>query len=459
MFSKKISLSSAQLIALSFLFVIIVGSILLSLPISQIATSDATYIDHLFIAVSAVCVTGLFTESIFETYNLFGQTVMMVLIQIGGLGLMTILGTVYFRIGQRLSLHNQIAISDALNKSDLNNIGKFIGRIIKYTFVIEGIGALLFSSYLIPRFGWFRGIFNSIFLAISAFCNAGFDPWGNNSLIDEQTIPILNWTIMALIILGGIGFTLWFDVVDQLKISKLRGLHSNWRLTLRQLRPQTKLVVGMTVLIISIGTTLFLAVEWQNPDTIGNMTIGQKIMTAMFQTITMRTAGFATIDYTLAQPVTLLIFVMTMFIGGGPGGTAGGLKVTTFALIILLAISEIKQSKFVNFRHHTIPTGLIRKAYVIFLMYVSMLILGSGLLLALEPDIPYLHLLFEAISALATVGVSANLTPSLSEASHIVLMVMMFVGRIGPMTIFLSLSNKQRKGLDIEYTKTNILIG
>lgn len=456
---KNFTLSSAQQIALSFALVIMTGSLLLNLPFAQIATSDATYLDHLFIAVSAVCVTGLFTESIFDTYNLFGQTVMMVLIQIGGLGLMTIIGLLYYRIGHRLTLKEQIAMTDALNKADLADLGSFIGRIIKYTFIIEGIGALIFTTYLIPQFGWARGIYNSIFLAISAFNNAGFDTWGNNSLIDEQTIPLLNWTIMALIILGGIGYSVWFDLALQVRETRDFGLARHGRLALRRLRPHTKLVLAMTGGIIFTGTLLFLIVEWHNPGTIGHMTIGQKIMTAMFQTVTMRTAGFATVDYTLAKPVSLLVFIATMFIGGGAGGTAGGLKVTTFALVIMMGISEIKQSKFVNFNHHTISRDIVRKAYVIFLIYITFLLVGSGAILALEPDVPYLHILFESISALATVGVTANLTPSLGTESHIILMILMFAGRIGPMTIFLSLTSKERKDLDIQYASTNILIG
>lgn len=459
MSSDKFTLSSSQQIALSFAIVIFTGSILLSLPFSQIASSDATYIDHLFITVSAVCVTGLFTESIFDTYNLFGQIVIMLLIQIGGLGLMTIIGLLYYRIGHHLSIKEQLALTDALNKSDLSNVGTFIGRIIKYTFFIEGIGAFIYAFYFVPNLGIAKGIYTSIFMAVSAFNNAGFDLWGNNSLIDEQAVPILNWTTIILIILGGIGYSVWFDVVNQTKLAAERGLSNNWRLALQRLRPHTKLAVLMSTAIILIGTILFLVVEWHNPGTIGNMPVGQKLMTAIFQTVTMRTAGFATIDYSLAQPVSLLIFIVTMFIGGSAGGTAGGLKVTTFALIILLAISEIRQSKFVNFNKHTISANIVRKAYVIFLIYVSFLMLGSGVLLALNPGVPYLHILFETVSALATVGVTVNLTPTLSTSSHVVLMILMYAGRIGPMTIFLTLTNRQRQDLDIQYTSTNILIG
>lgn len=453
-------LSSAKKIALSFAIVIFIGSILLSLPISQVATSDASYFDHLFIAVSAVCVTGLWVESIYDTYNTFGQVIMMMLIQIGGLGLMTFISLIYFKIGQNMRLRDQVTVTGALNNNSLNDISSWLGKIFRYTFIIEGVGGLLFATYFIPEFGWGRGIFLSIFMAISAFCNAGFDPISNSSMIDFQTIPILNWTIISLIILGGIGFSVWIDVINQMKVFNLKRPKASLRNAIRHLQPHTKLALKMTMLLIALGTLFFLAFEWQNNGTIGHMSPGNKVMTAIFQTVTMRTAGFASVDYTLAHPVSILIFIVTMFIGGSPGGTAGGLKTTTFALVIMLAIAEIRQKEHINFDKHTIPAKLFRQAFVIFLMYTTLLILGSGLILAFDPEVNYIYILFESISAFATVGVTANLTPTLSMASQIVLMLLMFAGRIGPMTMFISLlPSKHDKKCDIKYAKTNILIG
>lgn len=445
---------------MSFAVVIFVGSLLLSLPISQVATSDATYFDHLFIAVSAVSVTGLWVESIFDTYNTFGQIIMMMLIQIGGLGLMTFIALIYFRIGQNVRIRDQVAVSGALNNSSLNDISNWLGKIFRYTFIIEGIGALLFATYFIPTYGLGRGTFLSIFMAVSAFCNAGFDPLGNSSMIGLQTQPVVIWTIISLVILGGIGFSVWFDVANQMKKFDRSRPKSALKKAIRQLRPHTKLALKMTILIITLGTFLFLAFEWNNTGTIGEMSIGNKFMTAVFQTVTMRTAGFASIDYTLAHPVSILIFIVTMFIGGSPGGTAGGLKTTTFALVLMLAIAEIRQKEFINFDKHTIPAKLLRQAFVIFLLYTTLLIIGSGLILAFDPQVDFLYILFETISAFATVGVTANLTPTLSMASQIILMALMFMGRIGPMTMFLSLlPSKNNKKRDIKYTNTNILIG
>lgn len=452
-------LGSSQKIALSFLVVILSGSILLSLPICQTVTSQASYWDHLFISVSAVCVTGLWTQSIHDSYNLLGQLVMMVLIQTGGLGLMTLISIVYHSLGQRLDIRNQMAAGDALNHSELDNLSSFLSRIVKYSLVIEGIGAVFLTSFFVPRFGLARGLFHSLFTAVSAFCNAGFDLMGNNSLLDYQTAPVLNWTIMALIVLGGIGFSVWFDISQQ--VQRFYHQHKNIKFSyfIKHLSPHTKLVLGLTALLIGLGSFLFLLVEWSNPNTIGPLNPLDKIMVACFQTVTMRTAGFASVDYTQVHPVSLLIFVLIMFIGGGAGGTAGGLKVTTFALTLMLALKEVHQSKYVSFDHHTIPDPTVRKAFAIALMYVALLFTGSALLLTFDPQVPYLHLLFEAISALATVGVSCNLTPNLSMASQGTLMLLMYIGRIGPMTLFLVLLGRKRQKIDIQYAKTNIIIG
>lgn len=456
--NKLLQLKNSQKIALSVLLVILTGSLLLSLPISQTASSQATYFDHLFISVSAVCVTGLFTQSIHDSYSFFGQLVMLALIQTGGLGLMTIIGALYHSMGQSMGLKNELATGEALNSSEKSNFGRFLSRIIHYTAIIEGVGAGLLAFFFVPLLGWREGLWNSLFTAVSAFCNAGFDLMGNDSLIAYQTNPLLNWTVMTLIVLGGIGFSVWFDLVHLVKRYYRRKYGRNYWLYFKHLRPHTKLMLYMTAIVIALGTSLFLAVEWDNPSTIGQLSVGDKIMTACFQTVTMRTAGFATVDYTMVHPVSLLVFVFTMFLGGGPGSTAGGLKLTTFALVALLAIGEVRQTKYVNFAYRTIPDRITKTAFTIALMYTIALMVGSGLLLAFDPDVSYLKLLFEGISALATVGVSAGLTPHLSQASHVVLMVMMFMGRIGPMTLMMSLS-RQKESYDMHYVETEILIG
>lgn len=447
-------------IALSFFIVITVGSLLLSMPISQVPTSDVGYFEHLFITVSAACVTGLFIESIFDTYSLFGQVVIMCLIQIGGLGLMSFISIIYFQLGQTVGIRNQMVVTTSLNNSSLDNIKEWLSKIFKYTFIIESIGACLYAMFFIPYLGLPRGVFTSIFMAISAFCNAGFDPLSNSSLIPFQNVGLINWTTMALIVLGGIGFSVWFDVSEGIREVYNKQSHRKPKDILRKLQPHTKLSITVTACIILIGMVLFLLVEWNNQGTIGNLSYGDKIMTAMFQTITMRTAGFATVDYTMVRPITMMIFIVTMFIGGSPGGTAGGVKTTTFALVLLLVKREIQQKEHINFAKHTIPTSIVRKALVIFVVYIALLIIGSGLILLFDPQANFLDILFETISAISTVGVTANLTPTLSSPSQIIIMILMFVGRIGPMTMFVALlPNKNKNEMNIQYTTTNIIIG
>lgn len=459
MFSKKLrNIPPAAKIAISFAIVIFIGSLLLTLPISNLEISETTYFDNLFTAVSMVCVTGLFILPVATSYTIFGQIVCILLMQIGGLGLMTILATLIMRMGKKMRYSNTIAVKEALNRNELGDFKTYLASILKYTFIIEGTGMLLLAIRFVPEFGFAKGLFVSLFLAVSGFCNAGFDNIGAISLQEYVHDPLVNIVITSLIILGGIGFSVWFDVTQNIQSVIKNKCRSGWKRTYRMLKIHTRLAINMTIALIVTGTLAFLLVEWNNPNSIGNFTFGEKVLASFFQTVTMRTAGFATLDYELIEPFSLLFFVGTMFIGGSPGGAAGGIKTTTFALIALLIISEIKGQKHVNYAHHTIPIEIIRRAIVIVATFALFLMAGVSVLMLVE-DQPFLFLLFEAVSALATVGVSVNLTPELSQISHIVLMILMFVGRIGPITILLSLSRKSKITKDQQYAKTTILIG
>ena len=320
LFVKKIEralggLSPARRIFLSFAGVIFIGSLLLSLPFVQASDSQATYFDHLFTTVSMVCVTGLFTQPVATTYNVWGQLICMLLIQIGGLGLMTFIGVFYIQGKQKLSLRSRETIQESFSYGETRSLKAFMSSIFLTTFLVEGLGAFLLSFRFIPEFGWGRGIFTSIFLAISAFCNAGFDNFGSSSLVAFQTDPLINLVIAGLIITGGLGFMVWFDLATQLGKKKKR-----------RLRFHTKLVLFLTAGILLFGTVSTLFTEWHNPGTIGNLGVPEKVLVSFFQTVSMRTAGFASIDYTQARPVTLFIYILQMFLGGAPGGTAGGLR-------------------------------------------------------------------------------------------------------------------------------------
>lgn len=452
--------TASQKIASSFATVIFIGSLLLSLPISQLPTSNATYIDNLFSAVSMVCVTGLFTESIADSYTLFGQIVSMILIQIGGLGLMTLIAYFITQISKhRIGFRNKLAVQEGINRGDGKDFRTYIGTIIKYTAVIEGTGMLLLSLYFVPEFGWAKGLFVSMFLAVSAFCNAGFDTMGNASLVEYVHHPLINLVIAALIILGGIGFSVWFDVSNMVHASvKMKQTPSLMR-RLRSLTLHTRLAITVTAILLVSGTILFLLLEYSNDASIGTFTFGEKVLASFFHTVTMRTAGFASLDYTTITPISMFMSVITMFIGGSPGGTAGGMKTTTFAIVLLMIYNEIRGQSNVNVFNHTIPRNVVRQSLIIFVALLSTLALGTSLLLMFNPEMNPLYLLFEAVSALATVGVSANVTVNLDTPSQFVDMFLMFAGRIGPITLVDSLVRKNRAVKDIAYTKGNIIIG
>jgi len=446
-FSKKINttlgrLSSARRIFLSFALVIFVGSLLLSLPFVQATSSQATYFDHLFTAVSMVCVTGLFTQPVAATYNIWGQLICMFLIQIGGLGLMTFIGVFYIQSKHKLSLRSRETILESFNYGETQSLMVFIRSIFLTTFLIEGLGAFLLSFRFVPEFGWGRGIFTSIFVAISAFCNAGFDNFGSTSLVAFQTDPLINS--------GGLGFMVWFDLATQLGKKKKR-----------RLRFHTKLVLFLTAGILFTGTVSTLLIEWNNPGTIGNLSIPDKLLVSFFQTVSMRTAGFASIDYTQARPVTLLIYILQMFLGGAPGGTAGGLKITTFFVLLVFARSELLGLPHANVARRTIEPRTVQKSFSVFIIFLITFL--SGLILVgitAEGNPRFIYIMFETISALATVGVTANLTPELGRLALSIIMLLMFIGRIGPLTLLVSLAEYQPDKKDmIHYMKADITIG
>lgn len=452
MFRFLLSDSPARRILVSFASVILVGSLLLSLPFAQLSTSQATYFDHLFTAVSMVCVTGLFTQAVSDTYTVWGQLICMLLIQIGGLGLLTVIGLFYAHSKQKLSFTNRTTLQESLSRDDSSTVKDFIKSIFRITFAIEGLGALLLSFRLVPLLGWSKGLFSSVFIAVSAFCNAGFDNLGSTSLVAFQTDPLINLTIAGLIIMGGLGFSVWFDLVTQAR---------NHRKGCVRLRYHTKLVLLLTGLVLAGGTLLTLITEFNNPATIGNLPLLDKILVSFFQCVSMRTAGFATIDYTKAQSVTLLLYILQMFMGGAPGGTAGGLKLTTLMAVIAFARAEIKGLPHVNLGKRTLSPKTVQKAFSIMVVFTSTFLIGLILLSLFDANSHrFIYLMFETMSALATVGVTANLTTSLNMASLMIIMLLMFIGRIGPITLLVSITDKQPSKEDtLKYSKANIIIG
>lgn len=448
--------STTRKITFSFLIVILIGSLLLSLPWMHRPGVQVGYLEHLFTAVSMVCVTGLSLVSVKEVYSMAGQVVSVGLMQIGGLGLITLISISFYHLKKRLSLKDQYTLQEALNYPSSREIRRFLSTVYRFTFAIEGIGAALLLFEFVPRFGWAKGSWTAVFTAVSAFCNAGFDNLGSNSLQDYVTNPLVSLTVAGLIISGGLGFSVWKELGERCMAfvkEQPRSLKRSWR----KLSHHSRLVLMMTGGLLLGGMLLSWLTEAGNPQTIGRLPLGQQALASFFQSATMRTAGFATIDYTMTMPGTNFIYLILMFVGGAPGGTAGGVKVTTVALMILLCIAEMKGSEQVGFGYRSFPRALIRQAVTLLSVFSMVLLAGFGLLLLTNPQLGFQELLFEAVSAMATVGVSMNLTSRLNLAGDIIIMIMMFIGRVGPLTFFLSMMQRERR--EIKYAETNVLIG
>ena len=455
--TKPRSWSITQRLTLSFAIVILVGSILLAMPFSHYANSpDVAYINHLFTAVSMVCVTGLSVVPVADAYNGIGQTISIFLMQIGGLGLVTLIAISTFFINKKLDVANSSLLQSALNREDNIGLKSYLFFAYKLTFFIETTAACIIASDFVPRFDWKNGIFNSIFLAVSAFCNAGFDNFSSSSLKAFIVNPTINLVICTLIISGGIGFTVWNDIYTIIR-NTLTDRPRHFKSFFRKISHHTRLVLQTTTIILVAGTLITWFLEKDNPKTIGNYHFLQQIMISFFQTVTMRTAGFATISYTDTLAPTNFLYMFQMIIGGAPGGTAGGIKVTTAAIIFLLFKAEFSGLSKVTYHFRTISTKTIKQTTTVAIFFFTVLFIGFLLLIWVEPEIEPIALMFESVSAIGTVGVSMDVTPKLSSMGKIIIMILMFMGRVGPITFLLSLIKGHEK--KVNFAEAKILIG
>ena len=452
-------MSPAQKIAASFLLVILCGALLLTLPISTKNGSFFHPLDALFTATSATCVTGLSTVTVADTFNTFGQIVILLLIQIGGLGLMTFMAVFVLIIRNRLSMNEKIVMREMLNQDHVVNMKKFLQDILYYTLFFESVGAILIAFRMIPRFGLLDGGFKAVFLSVSAFCNAGFDTLGSVSLQQYVHGPLMCFTIMGLIVLGGIGFAVWFDIRDKIKPLVKRQI--SFEKFKHSLSLHTKIVISVSLTLILVPGLLILLLEFTNPHTLGDFNIFEKTMTAMFESIALRTAGFTTIHYGGLRPATDLLMMVVMFIGGSPGGTAGGIKTTTIAVIVIYMLSALKGREKTVVLRRTIGNSIVIRAMGIFFINLVTLLTGIFLLNIVEGK-PFISLAFEAVSAMATVGSSLGITATLGVGGKLIIILLMYVGRIGISTLILSLT-RPKPGLDkstkVSYPNGNIIVG
>ncbi len=449
---KKFTLSTTQMILLSFLAAVLLGSGLLSLPISAADGKAVPYIDALFTATTATCVTGLVTLPTATTWSTFGQIVILVLIQIGGLGVITVMSGFMLMLHRKMGIGDRLLVQDAFNLNTMSGLAKFIKSVLIGTFIIEGLGALLYMTVFVPEFG-IKGIWFSVFTSISAFCNAGIDIIGENSLCNYATNPMVNITTSFLVILGGIGYIVWWDVIRVIKSRATRKKRLFKHLTLH-----SKIAIISTLCLLIGGAMLILVCEYNNPQTIGEMSLFDKIQVSFFQSVTTRTAGFASIPQENLTGTGAIVSLMLMVVGGSPVGTAGGIKTVTVVVLIFSAISTIRNKKETSLFNRTVSGGSIRKALAVVVTFFAVM-LTSSVLLSMFTDAPIIDVIYESVSATATVGLSRNLTSSLNTVGKLIIIATMYFGRIGPISLAVALGGKSKNQNIISEPVEEISIG
>ena len=448
----KIKFTTTQLILLSFLIAIVTGSLLLMLPISSATGQSVGYVDALFTATTAVCVTGLVTLPTVSSWSFFGQFILLILIQIGGLGIITIMSGLMISLHKKMGMKERILIQDAFNLNTMSGMIRFIKKVLLGTFIVEGIGAVLYMLVFVPEFG-LRGVWISVFNSISAFCNAGIDVLSENSLMDYGTHPLVLSVTNSLIILGGIGYVVWWDVLRVLKEFKTKKMRCFFGLTLH-----SKIALSMTVFLLMSGTVLFFIFEYSNPLTMMNYSLFDKVQASFFQSVTTRTAGFATFPQENLTNASAFVSLLLMFIGGSPVGTAGGVKTVTIAVLIYAAFATIKNEEDVVLFDRTIAKKTISKSVaVVFVSFMIMCI--STILLSSVTDAPMLDILYETVSATATVGLTRNLTSTLNLWGKLIVIVTMYFGRVGPISMIIAFNTSKDKKNIIKNPTEEISVG
>ncbi|NLV87046.1 MAG: Trk family potassium uptake protein [Clostridiales bacterium] len=441
-------LSYTRIIVLSFLLIILVGAVVLSLPISSRSRDWTPFFDAMFTATSATCVTGMTIYDTYTHWSLFGQFIILLLIQIGGLGVMTCIAMIALFLKRRISLGERRLLMQSAGSLEIGGIVKLIRRIIIGTTVIELFGAVLLSFIFCPKMGFLVGIWNGLFHSISAFCNAGFDlmgRYGSFSSLSAQwlaTNPLFSFTISLLIIIGGIGFIVWNDIWKH-------------RLEFKKYEVHSKIVLSSTAILIFSGTILFYIFE--SGSAFAGMHTGEKLISSLFLSIMPRTAGFNTINLSEMSDSGTLLTALLMFIGGGSGSTAGGIKVTTFVVLLLGALASTRRRSGITIFKRRLDEHTSSQASAVVTVYFTVVFLASMIISFIEPY-PLHDILFESVAAISTAGLSKGITPFLSSFSQAVLMFLMFSGRIGGLSLMLVLAER-RISIPIDRPTVKILIG
>ncbi len=456
-FFKKSKLSTTNIIIIGFAGIILLGGFLLMLPFSSADGTYTPFVDALFTSGTSVCVTGLTTLVTATHWSLTGKIIILVLIQLGGLGVVCCGILIMVAVGKKITMKERLLIQESYGLETNKGLVTLIIQIFKWSVLIEFIGAIIMSPVFIPEYGILKGIFYSIFHSVSAFCNAGLDLIGDFSYIPYNNNPIILITTMCLIVFGGIGFIVWKDVSRV-----IRDLKNTPRIRehlFKKLSLHSKIAITTTVFLIISGALLVFIFEFTNDKTLANMSTPFKVMNSFFQSITSRTAGFASIPQVGFRDATTIIVMILMFIGGSPTGTAGGMKTTTIAMLMAMMISVIKGKRDTEIFHRRIATDNIKTGFAVVIIGCIFLITGL-LLLSITENLPLKDLAFEAVSAISTTGLSRGITSSLTSFGKVIIIIMMFVGRIGPITMAVAFTLKTSKTNNMhELPKKRIIVG
>ncbi|HZH62117.1 MAG TPA: TrkH family potassium uptake protein [Metabacillus sp.] len=437
---KLIKLNPSQLLILVFIVFITLGTLLLKLPFAT--TTSVSWLDALFTATSAMTVTGLVVVDTAQAYTLFGEIVIVSLIQIGGLGIMSFAVLIFMMLGKKIGLKERLLVQQALNQTSIGGVIKLIKNLFVFSLSIELIAMVFLAIKWVPEYGWSQGLYFSFFHSISAFNNAGFALWPD-SLMKYVGDPIINIFVTFLFIIGGIGFTVLSDLWNKKKFQKL-SLHS-------------KMMIVGTFIINIVAMLLIFVLEYSNSKTLGGLpSLGDKVWGAYFQALTTRTAGFNTLDIGSLDEATIFLFLLLMFIGAGSASTGGGIKLTTFMVIIFAVLTFLKGKKDIVMRNRSINLEVVIRALAISTIGLVFIIIAV-FILNISEDAPFLEILFEVISAFGTVGLSMGLTGSLTFIGKIVIIFIMFIGKLGPLTLAFSLAQPEKA--KIKYPTEDILTG
>ena len=444
---RRSGFNPLPVIALGFAGIILLGSLLLALPVASATSVGVPWFDTLFTATSAVCVTGLVVRDTGTAYSTFGHVVILVLIQLGGLGFMTFATLIFRLMGRQISMRERLIMQDSMNEDDMGGVVPLVMWVIRSTFTVELAGAALFCIRMIPLYGPGRGAFYALFHAVSAFCNAGFDLFGGGRSMTGFTGDVLiNLTAIALVVVGGLGFSTLGDLLK--------------RRSLRRLRLHTKLVLVSYGALMLGGMLMVLALEWTNPLTLGPLPVGEKLLAALFQSVTLRTAGFNTIDQAGLRDCTKLIAGFLMLIGAAPASTGGGIKVTTLAILVLTVRMVARGENSIVVFGRRIDRGLIQRTVAIAFIAIAVAFVDVCALSLLQPEAAFLDLYYECVSAVGTVGISAIGSANLKPLARVLIMLTMYIGRLGPLTMALLFARRQNRSKELmRYPEERVMIG